>query len=140
MTPAGIRSAVTYSRGDAADRNDQGNTCEAIALQYGCRIGHIFEDEASPVRTGHRESFAQLCRVVEGGEAEVVIAARVDRLFRGAPEDDDLWKALASSGAHLITHETGEVAVDAAGAVEASVRRRLIEAFIGIGTTRSRRG
>jgi len=140
MTPASIRSAVAYIRGDAADRNDQGSTCEAIARQHDCRIGHIFEDEPSPVRTGHRESFAQLCRVVEGGEAEVVIAARVDRLLRGAPEDDDLWKALGSSGAPLMTPESGEVAVDAAGAVDASVRRRLIEAFTGFGTTRSRRG
>jgi DNA invertase Pin-like site-specific DNA recombinase len=140
MTPAGIHSAVAYIRGDAADRDDQGKTCAALAHQYDCRIGHIFGDEPSPVRTGHRESFAQLCRFVEGGEAEVVIAARVDRLFRGAAEDDDLWKALASSGAHLITSETGEVAVDAAGAVDASVRRKVIEAFTGIGTTRSGRG
>jgi hypothetical protein len=50
------------------------------------------------------------------------------------------WKTLASSGAHLITPETGQVAVDAAGAVDAPVRRRLVEAFTGIGTTRSRRG
>ena len=50
MTPASIRSAVAYIRGDAADRNDQGSTCEAIARQHDCRIGHIFEDEPSPVR------------------------------------------------------------------------------------------
>jgi DNA invertase Pin-like site-specific DNA recombinase len=140
MTPAGIRSAVAYVRGDAAERADQSTTCEAIAHQYDCRIGHIFEDEPSPVRPGHRESFARLCRAVEGGEVEVVIATRVDRLFRGAPENDALWRALAASGTHLITPEIGEVAVDATGAGDASVRRRFVEAFTGTGTTRSGRG
>jgi site-specific DNA recombinase len=100
--------AVIYVRqsfdrdGTGAAVERQRQDCERLCAERGWTVARVFTENDTSATNGTRRNYAEMLRVVETGEADVIVAWHVDRLTRKLTELEALIELAERTGVKIV--------------------------------------
>lgn len=100
----------TDTRGDHLGVARQERLCRELAERQGLTVGAVLVDnDISAYRAKRRPAFEALVETLKAGEATVVLAYHVDRLYRRLGDLERLVQLVEATGAEIHTVAAGDV-------------------------------
>jgi site-specific DNA recombinase len=127
----GIVRVSRISGDDPASPEDQQQRIEALCEREGIRLLDTLpeHDVSGGAEIEARPGLSRALSMIEAGEAEAIVVAYFDRLFRSLAVQQEVLARVEAAGGHVITADMGEVRADSASGWLSSITLGMVAEY-----------